>query len=105
MREPGVDADDVLELVSAPEACRLTQVGPATPDHTIHSKRLPCYVPLTDPTSPDSVITALRDAVDAFVRDYTAYFEANRHGAIMRGASSATSGVTTIVWLRSRLRK
>ena len=86
------DADDVLELVSAPEACRLTQVGPATPDHTIHSKRLPCYVPLTDPTSPDSVITALRDAVDAFVRDYTAYFEVNRHGEIMRGASSATSG-------------
>src|SRR5439155_12259911 len=72
------DGDDILELAGAPEAPHLTQIGPATPDHTLYSKRLPCYVPLTDPTSTPAVVEAMRTAVEAFVRDYTAYFEANR---------------------------
>jgi rhamnulose-1-phosphate aldolase/alcohol dehydrogenase len=84
------DAPDVLELASAPEAPRLTQVGPSTPDHTIYSKRLPCFVPVADPASPAAVIQAMRGAVDRFVRDYTAYFEAHRHGELMRpGAGGA----------------
>ena len=72
------DGPDVLALASAPEAPRLTQIGPATPDHTIYSKRLPCFVPLAEPGSPDAVVAALRSAVDGFVRDYTASFEAHR---------------------------
>jgi rhamnulose-1-phosphate aldolase/alcohol dehydrogenase len=72
------DSPEVLELVTAPEAAALTQVGPATPDHTIFTKRLPCYVPLEDPASPEGVIEAARQAVAGFVRDYTAYFEGHR---------------------------
>jgi rhamnulose-1-phosphate aldolase/alcohol dehydrogenase len=78
------DDPAVLELVGAPEAARLTRIGPATPDHTIHSKRLPCFVPLADPASPDHVIGALGPAIERFVQDYTAYFEAHRHGQLMR---------------------
>ena len=72
------DAPDVLELVGAPEAARLTQVGPSTPDHTIYSKRLPCFVPLVDPASPAAVIEATRAAVDGL--------RARLHG-LLRGAS------------------
>jgi rhamnulose-1-phosphate aldolase/alcohol dehydrogenase len=72
------DSADVLELASAPEAARLSQIGPATPDHTLFTKRLPCHVPLADPASPEAVVAALRTAVAAFARDYTAYFEAHR---------------------------
>ena len=72
------DGVDVRELASAPEAAALARVGPATPDHTIYTKRLPCFVPLADPGSPEAVIAALRPAVEGFVRDYTAYFEAHR---------------------------
>lgn len=78
------DGEDILELVAAPEAPRLTQVGPATPDHTIYSKRLPCFVPLDDPTSPAAVTEAVRAAVERFVREYTAYFEAHRHRTLLR---------------------
>jgi rhamnulose-1-phosphate aldolase/alcohol dehydrogenase len=85
------DGDDVRELASAPEAPRLAEVGPATPDHTIYSKRLPCYVPLADPASPAAVVDAVRAAVDRFVREYTAYFEAHRHGELMRPTSGAAS--------------
>jgi rhamnulose-1-phosphate aldolase/alcohol dehydrogenase len=72
------DGDDILDLVSAPDAAALTQVGPATPDHTLYSKRLPCYVPLSDPTSPEGVAAAARAAIETFARDYAAYFEAHR---------------------------
>src|SRR5262245_37012076 len=86
------DAEDVLALVSAPEAARLTQIGPSTPDHTIYSKRLPCYVPLGDPALPAAVIDAMRTAVDRFVREYTAYFEAHRHGELMQPGRTVGEG-------------
>jgi NAD(P)-dependent dehydrogenase (short-subunit alcohol dehydrogenase family) len=85
------DGEDVRELASAPEAPRLAEVGPATPDHTIYSKRLPCYVPLVDPASPAAVVDAVRAAVDRFVRKYTAYFEAHRHGELMRPSAGAAA--------------
>ena len=67
-------------------------MGPSTPDHTIYSKRLPCFVPLADPASPAAVVDALRGAVDRFVREYTAYFEAHRHGELMQpGAAGAAA--------------
>ena len=86
------DAPDVLALVSAPEAARLTQVGPSTPDHTIYSKRLPCFVPLADPASPAAVIEATRAAVDRFVADYTAYFESHRHDELMQPGAEGPAG-------------
>ena len=85
------DGEDVRELAGAPEAARLTQVGPATPDHTIYSKRLACFVPLADPASPAAVADALRAAVTGFARDYTAYFEAHRHGELMKPSGSGTA--------------
>src|SRR5262245_21608190 len=78
------DGEDIRELAGAPEAARLTQIGPATPDHTIYSKRLACFVPLRDPTTPAAVLDALREAVPRFVQDYTAYFDAHRHGELMK---------------------
>ena len=72
------DGPDVLALASAPEGRRLIQIGPATPDHTLYTKRVPCFVPLGDPASPKAVIAALRTAIAGFVREYTACFEAHR---------------------------
>src|SRR5262249_14687036 len=85
------DGDDIRDLAGAPEAARLTQIGPATPDHTIYSKRLACFVPLGDPGSATAVVDALRVAIPRFVQEYTAYFEAHRHGEIMRPGSGGAS--------------
>ena len=90
------DGDDMRELASAPDAPRLAQVGPATPDHTIYSKRLPCYVPLADPGSPAAVLEATRDAVARFVQEYTAYFEVHRHGELMKGDAGGTAAPPTL---------
>src|SRR5207244_6816268 len=40
------DSPPALEFVSSVDGPRLSQIGPATPDHTIYTKRLPCVVAL-----------------------------------------------------------
>src|SRR5205809_1128390 len=69
-----------IELITrAEEAPAPSQVGPATPDHTIYTKRLPCFVPLDRaPERADALWSAVDGAIATFVRDYTAYFEAHR---------------------------
>ena len=72
------DAPAVLEFVSSVEAPAASQAGPATPDHTIYTKRRPCFVPLDDPADPASAWVTVERALDAFARDYTAYVDAHR---------------------------
>jgi len=68
------DAPDVTEFVSSTDAEALSRVGPATPDHTIFTKRLPCFVS----GDGDDLWRRVEASVERFVRDYTAYFEAHR---------------------------
>ena len=78
------DSPDVLEFAASKDARELCHVGPATPDHTIYTKRLPCFVACDRPDDPDAVQAAVQTAVDAFVADYTAYFNGhNRYGATL----------------------
>jgi len=81
------DAPDVLEFASSKEAAPLSTIGPATPDHTIYTKRLPCFVPAENPRDPAAVSAAIKAAVERFVVDYTAYFKAgNTEGAALADA-------------------
>jgi rhamnulose-1-phosphate aldolase/alcohol dehydrogenase len=76
------DSAPVLEFVSSSEAPVLSQVGPATPDHTIYTKRLPAYV-ATD-GDPATLAVDVEAGVKRFVDEYTRYFEAhNREGATL----------------------
>jgi len=70
------DAPDVLEFACAREADALSRIGPATPDHTIYTKRLPCFAAVDDPCDPAAVAAAIQAAVGRFVDDYTAYVKA-----------------------------
>ncbi|MBI2219193.1 MAG: bifunctional rhamnulose-1-phosphate aldolase/short-chain dehydrogenase [Candidatus Rokubacteria bacterium] len=72
------DSPAVVEFASSPEAATLSQVGPSTPDHTIYTKRLPCCVPVERADDPEALWAAVDRSLEAFVKDYTAYFEANR---------------------------
>ena len=72
------DAAVVTEFVSSAEAPAASQVGPATPDHTIYTKRLPCFVALDDARDPEATWRAVERSVEVFGRDYTAYVDAHR---------------------------
>jgi rhamnulose-1-phosphate aldolase/alcohol dehydrogenase len=72
------DSERVTEFVSSAEAPALSQVGPATPDHTIYTKRLPCFVTLDEARDPAAAWTAIERSLDGFARDYTAYVDGHK---------------------------
>jgi rhamnulose-1-phosphate aldolase/alcohol dehydrogenase len=72
------DSPDVTEFVSSIDASTVSQVGPATPDHTIYAKRLPCFVPSDGAEAGPALGEAIAHAVEQFVVSYTRYFEENR---------------------------
>jgi len=72
------DSPDVTEFVSSSDAPRVSQIGPATPDHTIYAKRLPCFVAASGSEAGVSLLETIERSVERFVVDYTRYFEENR---------------------------
>jgi NAD(P)-dependent dehydrogenase (short-subunit alcohol dehydrogenase family) len=54
------DGDDILTFASDPQAATLSQIGPATPDHLITTRRTTLYVPAPTPAVPQSGNTSLR---------------------------------------------
>ena len=68
----------VDEFVRSREAADLVTVGAACPDHLVHTKRLPLWVPF-DPDEDDAVALQerIRERAEVFRHDYTEYV--NRH--------------------------
>ena len=71
------DSPAVTEFVSSADAPALSQVGPATPDHTIYTKRVPCFVDAERADDPAALDAAIERSLAAFERDSTRYFEAH----------------------------
>jgi rhamnulose-1-phosphate aldolase/alcohol dehydrogenase len=72
------DSPPVLEFVSSVDGPRLSQIGPATPDHTIYTKRVPCVVALEGVPTGEALAASMLRSVDRFVAEYTRYFDENR---------------------------
>jgi rhamnulose-1-phosphate aldolase/alcohol dehydrogenase len=65
----------VREFVSSKAAPELVTVGAACPDHLVHTKRLPLWIPF-DP-DPDVLIERIRERAAAYRDDYRAYGDAD----------------------------
>ena len=65
-----------LELTSSRDAAELVTVGAACPDHLVHTKRLPLWIPF-DPERDnlETLATRIRELAAGFRVDYAAYFE------------------------------
>jgi rhamnulose-1-phosphate aldolase/alcohol dehydrogenase len=72
------DSPEVTEFVSSVSAPAVSQVGPATPDHTIYTRRLPCYVDVSAGADGAALSRAVEQSLDEFARDYSAYVDAHR---------------------------
>lgn len=96
-----------VEFAGSRDAARLVGVGAACPDHLVHTKRVPLWIPY-DPAADD--LDALRgrivEAAEAYRADYVAYVE--RFGdettvqadpdarvVIIQGVGLVSAGVTT----------
>ncbi len=66
-----------VELVGSADAADLVTVGAACPDHLVHTKRLPLWIPF-DPAREDAGALAarIRARAEAFRAEYRAYVEA-----------------------------
>lgn len=74
-----VDQDpEVLEFVGSARGPELAARGAACPDHLVHTKRLPLFVPWRPEEGVDRLLERLKEGVEAYAWDYTAYFEAHR---------------------------
>src|SRR5262249_23714849 len=65
----------ILEFVTSREAARLSQQGPATPDHVIRTKAKPLLMPEVPVGDEKRFAAALRARVAAFIKAYQAYFD------------------------------
>ena len=68
------DSDDVLEFIGSREGKRLSAIGPATPDHLIHTKRKPLWLDVADPSDTDGVRSGLEQALGEYAEDYASWY-------------------------------
>jgi rhamnulose-1-phosphate aldolase/alcohol dehydrogenase len=69
----------VLEFVSSRDAVELTTVGAACPDHLVHTKRVPLWIPF-DPATEDAATLRerVRERAAAYRAEYGAYVDRHR---------------------------
>ena len=69
-------SDRAREFVCSRAAPELVTVGAACPDHLVHTKRLPLWIPF-DPSSEDAdtLVARIRERAAAYRDDYRAYVE------------------------------
>ncbi|WP_299621985.1 bifunctional rhamnulose-1-phosphate aldolase/short-chain dehydrogenase [uncultured Tateyamaria sp.] len=74
------DSDAVLEFVNAKEMEALAALGTSCPDHFLRTKIRPLVVPF-DPAEGnlDAVLAGLPEQVDAYRKDYAAYYDRCKH--------------------------
>ena len=79
-----------LELVSSREGPELVNVGAACPDHLVHTKRVPLWVPF-DPASDDleSLRARIAERAERYRADYRAYVQQFRNADALPGDPDA----------------
>ena len=75
------DGPDVLEFVNSRQAGELSQVGPATPDHLLQTKRKPLWVEPEDSRDAPRVVEQVRRAVEGYAQDYSHWYHAHADGS------------------------
>ena len=68
------DSEDILEFIGSREGKRLSAVGPATPDHLIHTKRKPLWLDVAEAADVDGVRAGLERALAAYSEGYAAWY-------------------------------
>jgi rhamnulose-1-phosphate aldolase/alcohol dehydrogenase len=86
-------SDDVLRFLARDDAKRITQIGPATPDHLLYTKRFPLFL-----EAGDDVSKALSEHVERYAAHYSnfpsefAMLDAHPRVVLVPGAGMWTAG-------------
>lgn len=80
-----IDDDQIMYFIDSKQARELVEVGAATPDHLLNTKRTPLYVEAEDVMHPRELHKALEDGIGGYRRRYTEWFKQHaRDGVQMR---------------------
>ena len=74
------DSAEVLEFIGSAEGQRLSGIGPATPDHLIHTKRKPLWLAVADPADTAAVKESLRQGMADYAEEYAAWYQQHTSG-------------------------
>lgn len=74
------DSPEVLEFIGSAEGQRLSGIGPATPDHLIHTKRKPLWLDVADPADTAAVQESLRQGMADYAGEYAAWYKQHTSG-------------------------
>ncbi len=74
------DSRDVMEFVNSAEGAALSQVGPATPDHTLQTKIKPLWVESGESPNLEYLSGHMPRAIDRYVSYYKGWYQANTDG-------------------------
>jgi rhamnulose-1-phosphate aldolase/alcohol dehydrogenase len=74
------DGDEVMEFVNSSEAERLTELGAATPDHLMNTKRVPLLIDVKDPQDMDAVRAKLQEGIAEYASSYERWFTRHTDG-------------------------
>ncbi|HLD49767.1 MAG TPA: bifunctional rhamnulose-1-phosphate aldolase/short-chain dehydrogenase, partial [bacterium] len=69
----------VMEFINAKDAARVSQAGPATPDHMLRTKRTPLYVNVPPAGIEKLTAAALRRQIEDYAARHKRYFETYKH--------------------------
>ncbi|MCU0513925.1 MAG: bifunctional rhamnulose-1-phosphate aldolase/short-chain dehydrogenase, partial [Anaerolineae bacterium] len=72
------DSDTVLDMVGSADTPAVSQRGVACPDHLVHTKRQPLFIPWEPAAGVDALIAQLKAGIADFETRYRAYFDDNK---------------------------
>ena len=78
------DGEDILAFVGCKDAKKLSQVGPATPDHVLSTRVWPAFAEWKPEDGEGALVQALSSAVDAWMRRDEAYYKKHSDGELGR---------------------
>ena len=85
----------IMEYLAQPDLARITQAGPATPDHVLRIKPWPLLLPKLGEGSTEQLRARIGAAVRAFKERYEAYFQ--RHNARVGGDRRALDSIPRVI--------
>lgn len=69
------DSPPVMGFLRDPRARTLSQVGPFTPDHILHTKAKPLFLGLPKAARPEAIDQLVRKSIEQYRQEYAKYFE------------------------------
>lgn len=75
------NSSEIMEFLAYEESSRLSQIGPATPDHLIHTKQKPLWVQLDKSEDSGAMYNSLKTQLNAYATNYDKWYENHTSGS------------------------